>query len=366
MKKDIGKSGLHIGKIRGSISSLAAAGQVILTSRARIARNISGFRFNSINTKEEKRNIMDTVRDSFMRDLKERQYYVFYNIARLKKTQRRYLIEKHMLSPEMLVKMNYKGIIIKCNSSDAENSVSILINEEDHLRIQSVLPGLDILSAYKEVMKIERMLEKKVNFAYEKDFGYLTCCPTDIGTGLRLSIIAHMPGTVVTGRIEELAKNLAKTGYTIRGFFGENSDVVGNLFQVSNQVSLGKNEEDIINEMTAISENIVDEEIKAVESLKESRPIGVEDSVLRSYGMLRYAKMLTYGEALELLSMLKLGLDIRMINNVKQFDFHKLISCIGESSIVMKHGVKTEDNEDEIDMLRAGIIRKKILKGTEL
>ena len=365
MKSENKKPVFNAGVINNSMPALTAAGQVILTSRARIARNISGFCFSSINTKEEKRDILQSVRDSFLKDPEEKQFYAFYNIARLKKTQRRYLIERHILSPEMLVRMNYKGLILKCDNPDMENTVSVLINEEDHLRIQSVIAGSDIFKAYREVSKIERMLERKINFAFDKDFGYLTCCPTNLGTGLRVSIIAHMPGTVVTGKIEELAKNLAKTGYSIRGLFGENSDVVGNLFQVSNQISLGKNEEEIITEMNAVSENIIEDEIKAVESLKNSKPLSVEDSVLRSYGMLRYAKMLNYGEALELLSMLKLGLDINMIKDVKQFNFYKLISYIGESNLIIKHGIKSEDNEDEVDMMRANIIRKKILKGTE-
>jgi len=366
MDNDLKNSGFCISNNDRNISLSATGSQVVLTSRARIARNISGFRFSSINTKEEKRDILQSVKDSFFKDLRYRQNYFFYNISRLKKYQRRYLIEKHILSPEMLVRMSFKGLILKCKPSMLENSISILINEEDHVRIQSVFLGLDIYRAYKEVVKIEKMLEKKINFSYDRDFGYLTCCPTNLGTGLRLSIIAHLPGIVVTGKIEDFAKNLSKTGYNIRGFFGENSDVVGNLFQISNQVSLGKSEENIIEEMNAVCQNIVDEEIKAVEDLKESKPLSVEDSVLRSYGMLKYAKMLTYGEALELLSMIKLGLDIKMLKDVKQFNFYKLISYIGESNIILKYDSKTDDDNDEVDMMRASIIRMKILKGNDI
>ncbi len=141
--------------------------------------------------------------------------------------------------------------------------------------------------------------------------------------------------------------------------------MVGNLFQISNQISLGKYEDQILEEMDAVCQNIIDEEKKARDELKVTRPIGVEDSVLRSYGMLKYAKMLTYGEALELLSMIKLGLDIDMVKDVKHFNFYKLISLIGESNIVLNSYDELKMDSDEVDKIRAIIIRKKILKGTD-
>jgi protein arginine kinase len=339
--------------------------QIILTTRARIARNISGISFSSTNTGEEKKMILEIVKESFFEKTNNKNKYIFYMISKLSKTQRSYLVEKHILSPEMLLKLQSKALILKYNPQNYNRSVSVLINEEDHLRIQSVLPGLNVHNTYEEIHKIEKILEKKINFSYDRDFGYLTSCPTNLGTALRLSIICHLPAIVVSGKIEEFVKNLAKIGCNIRGFFGENSDVVGNLFQISNQISLGKYEDQVLEEMDAICHNIIDEEKAARDELKVSRPIGVEDSVLRSYGMLKYAKMLTYGEALELLSMIKLGLDTDMIKGVKHFNFYELISLIGESNIVLNSFDELKMDSDEVDKVRADIVRKKILKGSD-
>jgi protein arginine kinase len=345
---------------------MKSSNQIILTTRARIARNIASHRFSSINNNAEKKDILNLVKNVFFNETKSK-YHIFYSINKLTRTQRQFLIEKHLMSSEMNTELYGKGLIVNSDPDVKNKSISIMINEEDHLRIQCIKRGLKIYESYKEIFKIEKNLEKKIRFAYDKDFGYLTSCPTNLGTALRISIIAHLPALVVSSRIEGFIKNLSKIGCSIRGFFGENSEVIGNLFQISNQISLGKYEEQIIEEMNAICLNIIEEENKAKYFLMETKPAGVEDSVYRSYGMVKYAKMLSYGESLELLSMLKLGLDLGIINNIRSFDFYDLIRLLGESNILLNFvGTKSKDvKNEEIDKIRADLVKEKILKGID-
>ncbi|MCL5069471.1 MAG: hypothetical protein M1308_01015 [Actinobacteria bacterium] len=336
--------------------------QIILTTRARVARNIAGFRFSSINNEAERKEILDLVKNTFFSAGKNKGYS-FHTMNKLSRTQRRLLVERHLVSYEMTLKLSGKGFILRGDSSEMGKAISIMINEEDHLRIQSIIPGLNIYRSYNEVMKVEKDLEKKLNFSYDKNFGYLTACPTNLGTSLRVSVIAHLPAIVVSSRIEDFIKKLSKINCTIRGYFGENSEVIGNLFQIANQISLGKYEDEIIDEMDAICLNMIDEEKSAKDFLKQNKHENVEDSIFRSYGMLKYAKMLSFRESLELLSMLQLGLDIDVIKNIKPFDFHNLIGILGDSNILASYGKNIKLKSDDIDKIRASLIRERILKG---
>ncbi|MBN1298469.1 MAG: hypothetical protein JW997_02140 [Actinobacteria bacterium] len=337
------------------------ADSVILTTRSRIARNIAGYRFPALNTNEDRRNILKTVKDSFFKLADNKKYY-FYNMSRLTRFQRQFLLERHMISAEMTQRLYAKGLILKYNAGRPFDSDSILINEEDHVRIRSIREGLNIYRTYSEIEKLERILEKNIRFAYEKDFGYLTSSLSNIGTALRISVIAHLPGLVLSGKIEDLIKRLLNIKLNIKGVFGENSEIAGNLFQVSNNVSTGKYEKDILDEMDAVCLNIVEEEKKAIELLKENIPIIVEDSVLRAYGMLEYARMLSFGESLELLSMIALGVELKIINKVKPFDFYQLISLLGESNIIIGKKNNEEVSVEDIDRMRAELIRAELLK----
>ncbi|MBL7123500.1 MAG: ATP--guanido phosphotransferase [Actinobacteria bacterium] len=338
--------------------------RIILTTRARIARNLSNYRFESTNNIEEKVRILNIVRDTFY-STREFKNYKFFVISKLPKIQRNMLVEKHLISPEMVKRMNGKGVLIDFNSCNFKRSVSILINEEDHLRIQCITNDFDIMGSYNEATKIEKKLERNLNFAYSNDLGYLTACPTNLGTGLRISIIAHLPCLVITSKIEKFIEKIIKIGCSIRGYFGEDSEVIGNLFQISNQISLGKSENEIIEEMTAICLNIIEEENNIKEELKKKKYVNVEDSILRSYGMLKYAKLLSYEEALEFLSMVKLGCDINVIKDIKKFDFYELINIIGDSHIITNLGKSKNDSKNDVEIIRVNLIKEKILKGTD-
>jgi protein arginine kinase len=349
----------NTGKITSKKKSKDYKDSVILTTRARIARNLSGYKLNGISSVSERKEILGLVKTSFFSDEKNKGFD-FYNISKLSRIQRSFLSEKHILSPEMMFKLQSKGLILRFNGKNYSESLSVLINEEDHLRVQSIVPGLNIKKAYFEALKLEKILEKKLKFAYDKDFGYLTSCPSNLGTALRISVMVHIPAIITSGKIEEFVKKLNNIGCSIRGFFGENSEIVGNILQIANQASLGKYEQQIQDEMNAICLNIIDEEEEALQTLKKDTPLIVEDSVFRSFGMLQYARILSYYEAIELLSMLQLGVDLGLLDKIRYFDFHDLISILGESSLILSENLDVDPESDEIDRIRMEILRREV------
>jgi len=338
-----------------------ARSKIILTTRVQLARNLSDHKFGSTSSSQEKNDVLNLI-IGVASGIRELSDYKFYTVNKLTKVQRRLLIEKHLMSPEMTSRMQGKGVLVKSCPCNHRKSVSIMINGEDHLRIQCAAPGLNVRESYKEIMKIEKKLEKKLTFAFNSKLGYLTACPVNLGTALRISVIAHLPGLVMSSKITDFINNITNIGCRTVGYFGENSEIVGNLFQISRRATLGRSEEDIVEEMNAICLNIVEEEEKARQTLKANHLVDMEDSVYRSYGVLKYAKMLSYEESLELLSMIELGMELGIVKNVKKFNFSKLVNIIGNSHIMLSMKKDKKLREDEVDFIRANVIREKILK----
>ncbi len=337
--------------------------EIIISSSAVIARNLSDYKFNTVNDKNDKNKIMALIKNA-KSSIKELDDYKFYALKDLSRIQRQSLIEKKLMSPEMSKKLFGKAIILYYDSKNRQKILSILVNDKDHLRIQCATTGLQIRDCYASVLKLEKKMERKLSFSFNKDLGYLTSNPANIGTAFKISMVAHVPGLVISAKIIDFIKKINKIGCCISGYFGEGAEVVGNLFQVSNQATLGKTEEEIMNEMEAIAQNIIEEEQNEKSALKSSKNLTLIDSVYRSYGMLKYAKVLSYDESLELISILKLGLDIKIIDNIKRFDFYRLINIINDSNIELDLIKKNKKaTEDEIDFERANIIRENILKG---
>ncbi len=335
------------------------SGQIVLSTRVRVARNLSGFKFSGFSINSEKKEILKLVKSTFFSN-KKSSSYTFSNVSKLSRIQRGFFIEKHILSPEMAYKLYSKGLIFKNIDKDFNEFLSILINEKDHIRIQSVICGLNIQKAYSQVLSLEKILEKKLKFAYDKDFGYLTSSPVNLGTALKISVLVHVPGIIILGKVEEFIKKLNNIGCIVKGFSGENSEIVGNILQISNQVSLGKNEQQLIEEMNAICLNIIDEEKEAITKVKEDIPLIVEDSILRSYGMFKYAKILSYYESIELLSMLKIGIELELINDIKPFNFYNLITSLGDYGIILSKNLDLEPDSDQLDKVRMDILRKEL------
>ncbi|HEY4695523.1 MAG TPA: hypothetical protein VIH13_01385 [Candidatus Hydromicrobium sp.] len=336
--------------------------KIILNTRVRLVRNLADRKFANISSGQEKNILLKEIRQ-YIDNVKNFKDHRFYSVKSLGKVQRDLLFKDYMISAEVADKMQGKGLFIRSGLDWGESSV-IIINQEDHLRIQSVRPGLNILKAYKEAIGIEKYFERKLNFAFDRNLGYLTASPLNLGTALKVSVIAHLPVLAISPMVADFVKKLNQVGCLINGYFVGHSEIIGNLFKISNQVTLGKGEEDIVEEMQAICLNIIDEEKVARIKLKESDPLGIKDNIYRSFGLLKYAKILSYEESLELLSILRLGLDLDIINGINDFDYFELINKISDSHIISDMEISGRVTDDELDSIRADLIRKKILKET--
>jgi protein arginine kinase len=235
-----------------------------------------------------------------------------------------------------------------------------MINEEDHIRMQALAPGLNLDEALEKASKYDNELGKFLEFDYDPDFGFLTSCPTNVGTGLRASVLIHLPGLVITKEIDRVIARITKMGVAVRGFYGEGTEVLGNLFQVSNQKTLGTSEKDILESITTVCRSVIDEESKARQLLMDEASEQIKDKIWRSYGILKYARVLTSEEVMNLLSALRLGVAISVIDFIDIPKINELLLLSQPAHLQKFHG--EEMNQDARDFVRAEMIREKLAK----
>lgn len=316
---------------------------VVVSTRIRFARNISGIKFENKMTKEDEIRLFDQLKDTKIKDLK------FCDLSKLDDITKMSLVEKHILSKEILNK-KMAGFFI-----NEDESVCVMLNEEDHVRIQVIKPGLDFEETYKEALKIDTEISKIVTYAYNNKYGYLTTCPTNLGTGLRVSVMLHLPALRITGRIQKVLDVVNKINVTVRGVYGEGTDAIGDLYQVSNKISLGISEEEIINSIEKITDVIIRREREAREFLKK-QGIEFEDKISRIYGTLLYAKKLNYNECAKLISSVKLGVDMGIIKDIGSEKVNKIQTLVKPASLQKYSNKKLEASERDIK--RAELIRE--------
>ena len=247
---------------------------VVVSTRIRFARNISGHKFNSIATKEDEEKVLDIFKNNnVVPELK------FIRLSDLDELMQNSLVEKHVISRDIL-NVESAGILL-----NADEDVCVMINEEDHVRIQAMNPGLELEKALKTAEDIDNKIAEKVEYAYSDLYGYLTTCPTNVGTGLRASVMLHLPALRITGRIGRVLDVVNKVNLDVRGVYGEGTEAIGDMYQVSNKVSLGVTNQEIINSVKSIVNKIIEQERNAREYLM-TRGIDFEDRVCRDYGLL--------------------------------------------------------------------------------
>jgi protein arginine kinase len=339
---------------------LADKNKIILRTRVSLARNFTDKKFVSTSSNEEKKSLLEEVK-KHIENAKNFKDFKFYRIKELKKLQRDLLFRDYMIDTEISGKMQGSGLLARDGLNGA-GITAIIVNNEDHINIQSVCAGLNIYKAYNEVAMIEKYYEKKFNFAFDKDLGYLTASPFNLGTALRVTAIAHLPVLSLSSGISDLLKRMGKIGCQIKGYFIDSTEAAGNLFEIFNQYTLGKDEKEILDITNLICLNIAEEEKSARDQLKKKDLLGIKDNVCRSFGLLKYAKILSYEEAVELLSIMKIGKDLDIIDGVNDFDFFRLMDKISNSRIIVDMEIGGKIDNDYIDLIRAGIIRKEIMK----
>lgn len=334
---------------------------IILNSRVKLSRNLSGHKFLITSSSSEKDQIIKLVRGVIQGSvqLKDFRFFLIKDLSRL---QRRLLAEEYIITNSIIEKPAHKAALVNNQPCHMGESLSVLVNEEDHLQIQCSVPGLNIIRVFKSANLLEKGLEEHINFTFEEDLGYLTASPIKLGTALKVSVLAHLPAIAISPEFQDFVKNLNQAGYAFSGYFDGNIEIVGNLFIISNCKTLGTSEEDIVEEMQAICLNIIENEREARSKLKKNDLIGFKDNVSRSYGLLKYAKILSYDEALELVSVIKLGIDEGLIKKLKDFDLFRVIKRISDAHMIMNSETDGDMTEDEIDMMRAKLLQKMIFK----
>lgn len=321
---------------------------VVVSSRVRLARNMSDYNFPVKMTIED----MDGVYDAVVSALPSDEF-VSSKIKDIPYLEKIMLVEKHVISPALIEKNEGGGF-----SMTEDETETIMINEEDHIRIQVLDSGLSLESAWKRADELDNILEGKVDYAFDEKVGYLTACPTNLGTGMRASIMIHLPALELTRQVNQVLSPVAQFGLTVRGVYGEGSKAMGSLYQISNQITMGEREETIIRKIESIAGQISEKERLARKYLLENDRTDYEDKIFRAYGILKNARKISHEEAAKLLSYLKLGTGTGIIkgNDINELD--KLFISIQPASIGFAEG--KEMNMNERDIKRANILRNEI------
>lgn len=329
---------------------------VIISSRIRLARNLSHYPFPTRADKNSATEVIKKVRGA-LEGASSDIYSVFNHLAmsHVSQMDKVAMMEKHIISP-YFVKVQWPAYLILSN----DESLSIMVNEEDHIRIQSMASGMNLESALKEANRIDDLFEEFVPYAFDEKYGYLTACPTNLGTGMRASYMIHVPALETTGQLQFILDAIGKFGLTVRGIYGEGTEAQGSVFQISNQMTLGQTEMEIIDNLTSVTKQIVEQELIVRNKLLSEKRGRFEDAVYRSYGILSNARMITSKEAMTLLSDMKLGIELGIIKTQdnKKINIYNLMAQIQPANLQITHHKNL--TVDERDAARAAYIRSNL------
>lgn len=332
---------------------------IVLTSRIRLARNINKVKFPMLFSKEEAMEVIDLIHDKLEKnDLREFGTLELLKMSELQNLEKKVLVEKHLISPQLADESTYGACVV---SEDEE--ISIMLNEEDHIRIQCIKPGLRIKEALEVANKMDNWMEQSIDYAYHLEMGYLTSCPTNIGTGLRASVMMHLPGMVLTKQINRIIPAINQLGLVVRGIYGEGSEAQGNIFQISNQITLGKSEKDIVEELESVVHQLIEQERGARDALAKTSNIQLEDRVFRSYGILCNSRIMETKEAAKCLSDVRLGIDMGYIKDISKSILNELLILTQPGFLQLYAG--SQMNPNDRDIRRASLIRERLKLETE-
>jgi len=326
---------------------------VVISSRVRLARNLAGMPFRKRCNETQTAEIQQRLRDVLLgAKLAPDLFYV--DLAAADELDRELLVERHLISRQHAESTHPRGVAIS-----GDETIAMMVNEEDHLRMQVLRSGLQLHEAFDEIRRVDDALEQRLDFAFSSRFGYLTACPTNVGTGLRVSVMLHLPALKLTGEIEKALRAASDMRMAIRGLYGEGTEALGDFFQISNQVTLGRNEDQIIQEfITLVVPELLQYERTAREALLEHNPTEVDDHIFRALGILKSARKITAKETIALLSMIRLGVNLKRINDVSLQTVNELFLLAQKAHLQKVHG-KTLD-EHQRSQLRAELIRQRL------
>lgn len=326
---------------------------IVISSRLRLARNLTGFPFLSKLNKDQEEDIIDHVEEAIKvaPTTKTALYVRYHNLTDL---DRQFLLERHLISREHASEKGDKAVAVTSNEV-----VSIMVLEEDHLRLQTFQSGLNLLEAWRIIDAVDGELEKKLSYAFHRDLGYLTACPTNVGTGLRASCMLHLPSLVITKQVHKVLQALAKLNLAARGLYGEGTQAIGNFFQFSNQMTLGQREDEIIDNLVSVIRQVIEHEKEAREYLKQKRKFKFEDQVWRALGTLKSARVVSSQEAMQLISLVHLGIQMGLFGQeMTQKDLNSLFLLIQPAHLQKLTGKNL--NSSDRDVRRADLMREKL------
>src|SRR5215210_1376937 len=326
--------------------------QIVVSSRVRLARNLRNHSFPGWAKKAERLQILEEIKPR-VEELSEMQDAFSEDLQDLTALEKQVLVERHLISREQAAKGVGSAVIM-----NRKQTLSIMIYEEDHLRMQAIRSGLQLKSVFKMIDKVDSALEERLDFAHHPQLGYLTACPTNVGTGMRASAMVHLPALVLGEQINQVIQAVNKIGLAVRGLYGEGTEALGNFFQVSNQTTLGEKEEEIIQRLHKVIENIIEHEQNARQMLLQKKPKTLLDHIGRGYGILRHAYSMNSKEALNLLSFMKLGIDLRFFPEECRQPVDELF--IETQPAHLQKGSQQKLAAEERDALRAEIVRAKL------
>src|SRR5580658_6414501 len=298
----------HAGEwLRGS----GPMSEIVISSRIRLARNVSGLPFLSRCTRSQRTSLEHKVRDTILgANLSSQVLYV--DLDQAPEVDRQLLVERHLISKPHAAAEGARGVAVADNET-----LAIMVNEEDHLRVQVLRSGLQLEEAWEQINKVDDKLESTLDWAFHPRFGYLTACPTNVGTGIRVSVMLHLPALKLTGEIEKVFRAAKELRLAVRGLYGEGTEATGDFYQISNQSTLGKSEEEIISDFKhVVIPKIIDYEHQARKMLLQDRTIALDDKVQRALGILRSARLIASEETLFLLSHLRVGINLGRVKDV--------------------------------------------------
>jgi protein arginine kinase len=327
---------------------------IVISSRIRLARNLAEFPFVIRAAEADLVQIEQALRDA-IRGLDSPEKLLYLDLEPLSGVDRQFLVERHLISREHAERAGARGVAI-----EAGERFSLMINEEDHLRIQVMQSGLDLQTAWERINALDDEIEKHVTYAYHQRFGYLTACPTNVGTGMRVSVMLHLPALVITRQIEKVFRSLQKISLAVRGLYGEGSQAMGDFYQISNQITLGRSEQDLVKQVGDIVPKIIGYERQARDFLIRESHENLHDRVSRAYGILRTAQTISSDETMHLLSSVRMGINLGLIEDLEIPTVNELFLYTQPAHLQKISGVELETSDRNIE--RARYLRRQLNK----
>ncbi len=325
---------------------------IVMSSRIRLARNLEKTPFSHWANKKQEKETLEYLEQAVL-TLEMMNGSLYVRMAEIDDVDKQFLLERHLISREHIVRPDFKAVVI----GDRE-IINIMINEEDHLRIQVMQSGFNLQECWRIANRLDDSLHKKIKYAFNSEWGYLTACPTNTGTGIRASVMLHLPSLVMTKQINRVLQAITKLGMTARGLYGEGTEAEGNFFQISNQVTLGSAEEDIIDNLERIIRQVIGHEENARKSLMKQNREVLQDKIWRSNGTLRSAHIINTKETMGLLSMVRLGVDMGLISDIDRRAANELF-ILTQPGHLQKIEGRTLSSAQR-DVKRANLIRRRL------